>query len=421
MDLHDVISISRLLLQVLCGSVLVLILGFVGLPLILAVITHWRSRDKLLEVASSLYVGRVWHTRLVPTHHGFQYPLFVFCLDLEEVDHLFGDTLLWPLSCIVSFRKADHLKNGEGVVEKNNNNNNNNNPCESPEKCEIAQRVLRLVAEKTNQKFQPTLEKYRVLIVTHLCYYGYCFNPVSLYYLQEKSTNQLAAVVAEVSNTPWNEMHCYVLHENSVDQVQVQESSSELEKQQSINYKWPKRFHVSPFMQMNYTYDWTFTNFVLHESSSSSSATATSKPQDENSSNPPPPPQQHADPLLVRASMKQDETGDIHFTAKVECFRQGIMPMRVAWQLICYPIYCLIIQVWIHYEAFRLFVKGVVFVPHPDDTETAISRAIASIMTPLFEFKDWMDQRLGRGCNASAATTSTSTEEASASSKLKKS
>lgn len=329
-------------------------MGFVALPLVLAEITRLRNHQNKTEPTSSLYVGRVWHARLQPKHHGFDYPLFVFALDLEEVDELFS-IRLWPLSLLVKFRNEDHLKNGEG------------GPLVEGEKCEIANRVLRMVAQKTKDKFQPTLETHRVLVVTHLCYYGYCFNPVSFYYIQEKDTNKMVTVVAEVSNTPWNEMHCYVLHPDSIDQVQIKHEDPAKE---TINYLWPKRFHVSPFMEMNYTYDWTFTNFQL-------------KAKEEG---------QEDDPLLVRAAMKQDDRVD--FTAKVDCTRQGIHPYRVAWQLIYFPIYCAIIQIWIHYEAFWLFVKGITFIPHPDDSENGVSAAIASVMGPLFALKDWVDQNL---------------------------
>lgn len=347
----DILFWIFFLFKVLLGVLLAGLVGFVALPLILAEITRWRNSKSSDTILSSLYVGRVWHARLLPKHHGFNYPLFVFALDLEEVEDLFADKL-WPLSLVVSFRNRDHLKNGEG------------SPKETVEKSEIANRVLRMVSEKTKNEFQPTLETHRVLIVTHLCYYGYCFNPVSFYYLQDKATDELVTVVAEVSNTPWNEMHCYVLHPSSIDQAEVlpDVDSDNQQKTQRIRYKWPKRFHVSPFMEMKYMYDWTFTNFKL----------------------------QTGDPLLVRAAMKRGD--QIHFTAKVDCSQKGLHPYTIAWQLIYYPTYCFIIQLWIHYEAIWLFVKGIAFVPHPNDTETALSSAIGAVMTPLFALKDWLDQ-----------------------------
>jgi hypothetical protein len=49
----------------------------------------------------------------------------------------------------------------------------------------------------------------------------------------------------------------------------------------------------------------------------------------------------------------------------------------------------MIIQIWIHIQAFKLFVKGVEFIPHPEGSETAASRMIGQIMAPLFAIKDW--------------------------------
>ncbi|CAB9529095.1 Protein of unknown function (DUF1365) [Seminavis robusta] len=354
-----------LLLKILSAAVLLAVIGFVGVPLLLAGITVWRSKTSATKpVASSLYVGRVWHARLLPKRHAFNYPLFLFALDLEETDELFSDTL-WPLSLIVNLQKEDHLKNGEGLAK--DTPTTATEPSNTKVPHETANRVLRLVAEKTKNSFQPTLESHRVILITHLRYYGYCFNPVSFYYVQEKGTNKLVSVVAEVSNTPWNEMHCYVLHPDSIDNVQVK-GEEEKDTKQRINYKFPKCFHVSPFMEMNYTYDWTFTNFLLHSKEI---------------------------PLIARTMMKRGES-EVHFTANFECFRHGMHPFTVAWQLIYYPVYCMIIQIWIHYEAFWLFVKGIVFVPHPNDAETAASRIIAAIMTPLFALKDWFDELRGK-------------------------
>lgn len=88
----------------------------------------------------------------------------------------------------------------------------------------------------------------QILLLTHLSYYGYCFNPVSFYYILKKgassigsagstanadkgasskfSDENIEAIVAEVSNTPWNEMKCYVLHPDSEDMMQVKDGRS---------------------------------------------------------------------------------------------------------------------------------------------------------------------------------------------------
>ena len=59
-------------------------------------------------------------------------------------------------------------------------------------------------------------------------------------------------------------------------------------------------------------------------------------------------------------------------------------PLQFARVICRFPIYCFIIQVWIHYEALRLLMKGVSFIPHPEGSETAASKAIEVTMRPIF-------------------------------------
>lgn len=88
--------------------------------------------------------------------------------------------------------------------------------------------------------------------------------------------------------------------------------------------------------------------------------------------------------------MDERGAGTKVFTARFEVKRQALHPMNVCWQMIRFPVYCFIIQLWIHYEAIRLFVKGVKFVPHPEGSETTASRMIGNIMVPFFVLKDWL-------------------------------
>ena len=43
----------------------------------------------------------------------------------------------------------------------------------------------------------------RIELLTHLAYFGYCFNPASFYYVWDAAGVGLEAVVIEVSNTQW--------------------------------------------------------------------------------------------------------------------------------------------------------------------------------------------------------------------------
>ena len=380
--------------------------------LVLAGITTLRSRHRFSSPASTaafrtaLYKGRVSHTRYRPAAHSFSYPLFFCVLDLDEVSELFGvgstsasassRPALWPLSLLMQFRESDHLKNGEGLVETNDNGGEGSH--EQILNNSIRRRICRLVREKTKNKCNPSAEQ-RIILVTHLAYYGYCFNPVSFYYVLKRSqildnesrgggeVEEIDAIVAEVSNTPWNEMQCYVLHPDSIDVNEVKAgrsrsaltgkavskfpqatedeiSGDDKDKQndantwKSINYIFDKAFHVSPFMSMDHIYDWTFW-------------------------------EPRGDRIAVSTSMIKG--GKIpYFNAYFDIRRQPFTPFRLCYQLIQMPVYCAIIQIWIHIEAFWLFLKGVEFIPHPQGSETAASQIIAKLMTPFFMAKDWL-------------------------------
>jgi len=47
--------------------------------------------------------------------------------------------------------------------------------------------------------------------------------------------------------------------------------------------------------------------------------------------------------------------------------------------------------VWIHYEALKLLMKGVQFIPHPEGSETGASKAIAVVTKPVFAAMDIVD------------------------------
>jgi DUF1365 family protein len=420
------------------------VLTFFLLPLTLAQITLWRRRyaantkksfaSSWKDFRSALYTGTVWHTRHLPVKHAFTYPLFLFCLDLQEVENesLFED-MLWPLSMIVSLRPADHLKNGEGkLVEMERKSgaatsttNDDDAKASVDKESSILQddslqaRICRLVATKTNNKFQPTPESHRIVLVTHLSYYGYCFNPVSFYYVQERPTklqalkspsscnidSQLkspillptAAIVAEVSNTPWNEMYCYVLHPDSVDVQSAaplpkaddgsdDTTTTSIGSATAMNYVFPKTFHVSPFMEMHYMYDWKFSPLDLGEDNDNGNddiATATTSTADKKTT---------SAPLRITTGMK-NASGKTNFSVTMNVHRNSINPSAIAWQIGTYPVYCLIIQLWIHYEAFCLLVKGVAYQPHPDETETTASVVIGTLMTPFFVVMAWMEKK----------------------------
>jgi len=164
----------------------------------------------------------VRHRRFEPIEHGFRYRIQLLYLDLDETPTLFGRSRLW--SCEgrtpISFRRADHL---------------------GPPETTLRESVQRLLTSRLG--WQP---HGPIRILTSPRYLGVVFNPVSLYYCFDASGDRLEALVAEVTNTPWGERHCYAL-----DLRNARRPGHSM-----LARRTKKAFHVSPFMEMEMSYEW---------------------------------------------------------------------------------------------------------------------------------------------------------------------
>jgi DUF1365 family protein len=170
-------------------------------------------------IHSCLYEGFVQHHRFTPVEHSFRYRLFLVCVDLSELNRLFGRCGLWSIRwpAAARFFRSDYL----------------GDPSRPLDEC-----VRDLVEERTAQRPNGPIR-----LLTSFRYFGFEMNPVSFYYCFDETGSEIRFVVAEVNNTPWNEKHCYVLPF----------STAEVGKP---GYEHRKDFHVSPFMPMDMRYRW---------------------------------------------------------------------------------------------------------------------------------------------------------------------
>lgn len=174
---------------------------------------------------SAIYKGVLRHRRFAPTQHEFTYSIFMMFLDLDELDSVFSKTFLWSSRHfnLAYFRRKDYL---------------------GPNNLSLKEAVKEKVKTETG-----TRPKGRICMLTHLRYFGYCFNPVTFYYCYSEDGKSVETIVADITNTPWKEKHAYVLS------ASLNEGSESKKR-----YRFKKKFHVSPFMPMDLDYDWRFTD-----------------------------------------------------------------------------------------------------------------------------------------------------------------
>tara|TARA_B100001559_G_scaffold296755_1_gene280059 strand:+ start:552 stop:1322 length:771 start_codon:yes stop_codon:yes gene_type:complete len=140
-------------------------------------------------------------------------------------------------------------------------------------------------------------------------FFGYVFNPLSIFYCYDKNLN-LKAVLYEVKNT-FNEQHIYVFRTKH---------SSKL-----ILHKCNKKFYVSPFIEMK-----TFYNFRL------------SKPGNN-----------------IDILIKQNDTYGPLLYARQTGKRIKLNTKNLLYQFFKHPLMSFKVIAAIHFEAFRLWIKGV--------------------------------------------------------------
>ncbi|MFO7739993.1 MAG: DUF1365 domain-containing protein [Desulfatiglandaceae bacterium] len=246
---------------------------------------------------SCLYRGKVRHRRFTPVLNTFQYRLYMIYLDLAEFAHVFDSHPLWSTEHVnlAYFRRRDHL---------------------GPPHIPLDRAVRDLVQAQVGMRPNGPIR-----LLTHLRYFGYCFNPVSFYYCYDPPDRRIEALVAEVHNTPWLEEHCYVFGEA----MNVHPHPGWKQ------YCFDKVFHVSPFMEMNIRYDWRF----------------------------------HVPDEMIHVQMNLMTGEKKRFDATLELKREPITRRSLTRVLLAYPLMTWKVTAMIYRQALRLKLKGVPVHAHP--------------------------------------------------------
>ena len=167
---------------------------------------------------SCIYNGVITHTRFKPVKHFLKYKTFSFFIDLDEIEKLDKDNLIFSYNRfnIFSFYNKDH---GERDGK--------------PLKVWILNNLRKFNIDENVNK------------IKLLCYpriFGYVFNPLSIFYCYEDDI--LKAIFYEVKNT-FNEQHTYIF--------KVKDNGK-------IDQACKKKFYVSPFMDMDTYYNFRLLN-----------------------------------------------------------------------------------------------------------------------------------------------------------------
>ena len=238
--------------------------------------------------SSCIYNGQVIHKRFKPKEHFFKYKVFSLLLDLSELNLLDKELKIFSYNKfnILSFYDIDHgPRDGTSLISwvKENLNNNNINSNE-----------------------------IRIKLLCYPRVWGYIFNPLSIFFVYDKNS-KLISILYEVKNT-FGEQHTYVFKIDKDNQL--------------FEHSCKKKFHVSPFIEMNCLYYFK----IL-------------KPTDKLS-------------VVIN---QNDDCGKLLFASQ-DGLKNELNNKNLMISYISNPLMSFKIIGAIHFEAFKLWIKGIKYV-----------------------------------------------------------
>jgi DUF1365 family protein len=163
---------------------------------------------------SHIYLGNIAHRRFSPKKHSFNTSLYMLALEVSDIENTKGSFGIFGFSWfnLLRFVQKDYVTGKLFSLRER-----------------IRDKVVGLNGHNNIHKI--------VMLVQVRCF-GIYFSPANFYFCYDEN-NICNQMLAEVSNTPWNERHYYL-----IDLLAEKEKSTK------------KVFQVSPFMDLNMTYIW---------------------------------------------------------------------------------------------------------------------------------------------------------------------
>jgi DUF1365 family protein len=170
-------------------------------------------------IEPGLYRGTLRHRRFAPTPHAFTYQVWMALLDIDRIPELMRASWLtsWNRWNWASYDDRDHLCTANAPLRQRVHDAARRQAIDAPDGP--------------------------IFLLTNLRCLGYCFNPVSFYYLFDQAW-QIQLVMAEVHNT-FGGSHTYWLRPDA--------------GRRGFRAAAEKSLYVSPFMPMNLNYQFALT------------------------------------------------------------------------------------------------------------------------------------------------------------------
>tara|TARA_A100001234_G_scaffold219750_1_gene231217 strand:- start:630 stop:1388 length:759 start_codon:yes stop_codon:yes gene_type:complete len=164
-------------------------------------------------MTSYIYNGTVIHKRFRPKRHFFKYKVFSLFIDLSELNSLSKNISFFSYNSfnLISFFDKDHGdRNGSSLIDW---------------------------VKKNLKENKINFENIKIKLLCYPRILGYVFNPLSVFYIYDKN-DKLISIFYEVKNT-FGEQHTYIF---------------KVEGDNFLQHNCSKKFHVSPFIEMNCNY-----------------------------------------------------------------------------------------------------------------------------------------------------------------------
>ena len=237
---------------------------------------------------SCIYNGQVIHKRFKPKEHYFKYSVFSLLIDLSELRKIDQEIRFFSLNKfnLISFYEKDHGERDGSSLEE-------------------------WVKKNLEQNKIETLD----IKIKLLCYpriFGYVFNPLSIFFVYNQN-DKLKSILYEVKNT-FGEQHTYVFKVEGQNKL-IQNNCS-------------KKFHVSPFIEMDCNYFFRILN-----------------------------PEQKLSVVIDQ----YDQEGKILFASQ-DGERSDLTSKNLMNSYLKHPLMTFKIISAIHFEAFKLWIKGIKFI-----------------------------------------------------------